>query len=96
MIKLEKILENSFVAAAEYYESIAFTKRPVLAAAAEPGVRLPLLIVADAQTAGRGRGSNRWWTGPGSLAFSLLMPPVGWVEHGDPRKWCVPRTGRKQ
>ena len=27
----------------------------------------------DQQTAGRGRGSNRWWTGPGSLAFSLLI-----------------------
>ena len=27
---------------------------------------------AASQTAGRGRGGNRWWTGPGSLAFSLL------------------------
>jgi BirA family biotin operon repressor/biotin-[acetyl-CoA-carboxylase] ligase len=74
MIKLEKILENSFVVATEYYESIASTNDRALAAAAEPGARLPLLLVADAQTAGRGRGSNRWWTGPGSLAFSLLMP----------------------
>jgi BirA family biotin operon repressor/biotin-[acetyl-CoA-carboxylase] ligase len=31
------------------------------------------LLVAEAQTAGRGRGENRWWTGPGSLAFSLLV-----------------------
>ena len=34
---------------------------------------LPLVVVADEQTAGRGRGSNRWWTGPGGLAFSLLV-----------------------
>lgn len=34
---------------------------------------LPLLIVADRQTAGRGRGGNAWWTGEGSLAFSLLL-----------------------
>jgi BirA family biotin operon repressor/biotin-[acetyl-CoA-carboxylase] ligase len=34
---------------------------------------LPLLIVADEQTAGRGRGANRWWTGKGSLACSLLV-----------------------
>lgn len=31
------------------------------------------LFVAEQQTAGRGRGDNRWWTGPGSLAFSLLV-----------------------
>ena len=34
----------------------------------------PSLIVAEQQTAGRGRGRNRWWTGVGSLAFSLLLP----------------------
>jgi len=33
-------------------------------------------VVADSQTAGRGRGSNRWWTGQGSLAFSLLIDPI--------------------
>ena len=32
---------------------------------------LPLLVVAERQTAGRGHGANRWWTGPGALAFSL-------------------------
>ena len=37
-----------------------------------------LLIVADEQTAGRGRGANRWWTGAGSLAFSLLIDPAQW------------------
>ena len=41
--------------------------------AAEECGELPLLIVADEQTAGRGRGANRWWTGPGSLAFTLLL-----------------------
>ncbi len=39
------------------------------------GESLPLLIVADRQTAGRGRGENRWWTGAGSLAFSLVFDP---------------------
>jgi len=39
---------------------------------------LPLVIVADAQTAGRGRGTNRWWTGSGSLAMSLLFDPSAW------------------
>lgn len=35
-----------------------------------------LLVVADEQTAGRGRGANRWWTGSGSLACSLLVDPA--------------------
>jgi len=75
MPNLRKILENSFVADVEYYESISSTNDRAVAAASEANVRLPLLIVADAQTAGRGRGSNRWWTGAGSLAFSLLIGP---------------------
>ncbi|MGH7135199.1 MAG: biotin--[acetyl-CoA-carboxylase] ligase [Pirellulales bacterium] len=44
------------------------------AAGAPRGRRL--LVVADEQTAGRGRGGNRWWTGAGSLACSLLFDPA--------------------
>lgn len=44
------------------------------------------LVVADAQTAGRGRGDRRWVTRPGmALAFSLILRPTA-VEAG-----CVPR-----
>lgn len=42
---------------------------------------LPALIVADRQTGGRGRGSNRWWSAEGALTFSLLIEPL---EHGVP------------
>ena len=41
---------------------------------------MPLLIVADGQTKGRGRGGNRWWTGAGSLAMSLAIAP-GQLAH---------------
>jgi len=34
------------------------------------------LVIADEQTAGRGRGANRWWTGSGSLACSLVLDPA--------------------
>ena len=34
------------------------------------------LVIADEQTFGRGRGANRWWTGPGSLACSLIFNPA--------------------
>jgi BirA family biotin operon repressor/biotin-[acetyl-CoA-carboxylase] ligase len=73
MINLRRILENSFIADVEHYASISSTNDRAIEEASEPGARLPLLVLADDQTAGRGRGSNRWWTGQGSLAFSLLL-----------------------
>ncbi len=39
-------------------------------------------MVAERQTAGRGRGDHRWWSGPGSLAFSLLLRPDGAAGRG--------------
>lgn len=37
---------------------------------------LPALVVTESQTAGRGRGANRWWSGPGALTFSLIIEPA--------------------
>lgn len=34
---------------------------------------LPALVVAERQTAGRGRGANRWWTTDGALTFSVAI-----------------------
>ncbi|MCA9196499.1 MAG: biotin--[acetyl-CoA-carboxylase] ligase [Planctomycetales bacterium] len=33
----------------------------------------PWLVLAQRQTSGRGRGTNQWWAGDGSLAFSLIV-----------------------
>jgi BirA family transcriptional regulator, biotin operon repressor / biotin---[acetyl-CoA-carboxylase] ligase len=76
-IDVQRLLAESFLAAAEHYATLGSTQDRAQAAAAQ-GARGPLLIVADEQTAGRGRGANRWWTGPGSLAFSLLFDPAVW------------------
>jgi BirA family biotin operon repressor/biotin-[acetyl-CoA-carboxylase] ligase len=35
----------------------------------------PLLIAAGEQSAGRGRGANRWWSNSGALLFSLVFDP---------------------
>lgn len=40
---------------------------------------LPLLVLADRQTRGRGRGANEWWSDEGSLTFTLAIDPK---EHG--------------
>jgi BirA family biotin operon repressor/biotin-[acetyl-CoA-carboxylase] ligase len=41
----------------------------------------PLLVVADQQTAGRGRGDHRWWSPEG-----CLMASVGWNLAPTPRR----------
>ena len=33
----------------------------------------PFVLSTDRQTTGRGRGNNRWWSGDGSLALSILL-----------------------
>ena len=62
-----------FVARAEHHESITSTNDRAAEWRWIGAERLPLLVVADRQTAGRGRGGNRWWTGPGALSFSLAV-----------------------
>ena len=70
-----RILQETCVARLEHHAVLTSTNdRAAQAVAVEDG-DLPLLVVADRQTAGRGRGGNQWWTGPGSLAFSLVIPP---------------------
>jgi BirA family transcriptional regulator, biotin operon repressor / biotin---[acetyl-CoA-carboxylase] ligase len=73
MQNFKEILEKTFIAEIEHHGSIDSTNDRAIQCGSLHGIRLPLLILADSQTAGRGRGSNRWWTGPGSLAFSLLL-----------------------
>jgi BirA family biotin operon repressor/biotin-[acetyl-CoA-carboxylase] ligase len=57
----------------EHHLSLGSTNDRAKELAAAGAGELPLLVIADQQTAGRGRGGNRWWTGRGSLAFTLLM-----------------------
>jgi BirA family biotin operon repressor/biotin-[acetyl-CoA-carboxylase] ligase len=59
----------------EYFAEIDSTNDAARRLAAELPGETGLLVVAERQTAGRGRGSNKWWTGDGSLACSLLFDP---------------------
>ena len=70
-------LENSpYIAGLEFHAEIDSTQTRARALASGLATdRLPYLVLADRQTAGRGRGDNRWWTGAGSLAFSLIFAP---------------------
>jgi BirA family biotin operon repressor/biotin-[acetyl-CoA-carboxylase] ligase len=75
VIDLDRILRTTFVASAQHHDRVASTNdlAAQIAAGMVPEPRTPLLVVAGEQTAGRGRGGKRWWTGPGSLAFSVLL-----------------------
>ena len=61
----------------EFYEVIASTQDRALAlarAGAVPGSS----VVARSQTAGRGRNGHRWWSAPGALHLSIVLPaPAG-------------------
>lgn len=74
-LDIDRILAETFIARAEYHRTLTSTNDRASQCAAEVSGELPLLVVADQQTAGRGRGTNRWWTGRGSLAMSLLFGP---------------------
>lgn len=82
-LDVARVLRETFVADAEHWQSIDSTNNRGKELVGRPGLPLPFLIVAEHQTAGRGRGQRRWWTGTGSLAFSLLISPaLGSSRHG--------------
>ena len=69
---LERITRRTFVEAIEYHREMASTNDYLLETARQPATS-PLLVLADVQTGGRGRGANRWWSELGALTFSLLI-----------------------
>jgi len=76
---LAAAIEPTFVRRAEHFASLPSTNdRGLEIAASQPASSIPLLIVADRQTAGRGRGRNQWFAAEGVLTFSLIVEPRAW------------------
>jgi BirA family biotin operon repressor/biotin-[acetyl-CoA-carboxylase] ligase len=69
---LDRIRRETFIRQIDFHEEIGSTNTRAirLATAATP---FPTLVLAEQQTAGRGRGSNAWWAGSGALTFSVLL-----------------------
>ena len=62
----------------EHHELIDSTNARGLAIARDGTLALPYLVVADRQSAGRGRDGSRWHSDDGALTFSLVHPaPTG-------------------
>ncbi len=72
---VHRVSRETFVRTVEVHEELASTNDRGLALASCSRTDLPCLIVAHRQTAGRGRGANRWWSSAGAVTFSLLLQP---------------------
>ncbi len=81
---LARLYETALLARIDYHAELGSTSDQALQLAAQDELKLPLLVLAERQTAGRGRGSNRWWAADGALTFSLLIEP--------PREQLPPAT----
>ena len=69
----ERLRRETFIAEVECHAELESTNNRALALAANANSATPFLVLAERQTAGRGRGANVWWSAPGSLTFSLLF-----------------------
>lgn len=80
---LTDLLSDLLLGAVHYYSSIDSTNAQALRLA-QGGAPHLTLVVADEQTAGRGRSKRRWFTLRGSaLAFSLVLRPESLLSAAD-------------
>ncbi|MCC6152997.1 MAG: biotin--[acetyl-CoA-carboxylase] ligase [Candidatus Hydrogenedentes bacterium] len=73
VFSLPRIKRATFVRQAELHRSIDSTNNRAMELAATADTETPFLVIAETQTAGRGRGSNVWWSAPGAVTFSLVV-----------------------
>lgn len=70
---LSRIERETFVARVEYHATLSSTNDRAVQLCLR-GLEVPvMLVLAERQTAGRGRGENTWWSTEGSLTFSLAL-----------------------
>jgi BirA family transcriptional regulator, biotin operon repressor / biotin---[acetyl-CoA-carboxylase] ligase len=77
----DQLRAASFIHYVEIHDSLGSTNDRATELACDPSLELPALIAAREQTAGRGRGKNKWWSADGALTFSLLLDPVALGIH---------------
>ena len=71
---LDRIRAEPLVAELHFRAEVPSTNDLALELAQRDETDFPLLVLAERQTRGRGRGRNRWWSAEGALTFSLVLP----------------------
>ena len=76
---LDRVASETFVRQIEFHRTLPSTNDLALELAGRAEFDTPLLVLAERQTAGRGRGTNRWWAAEGALTFSIVfdVPHLG-------------------
>ena len=72
---LEQLRAGDWLRQIEYRDTIGSTNDLALDMLRAGEIAAPTLILAAAQTKGRGRGENRWWSSSGALTFTLVLEP---------------------
>ena len=75
MFDLEQLRRHVWLREVEFHDAIESTNVRAAELAAGGVVNCPQLVLAAGQSAGKGRGANRWWSSAGALTFSLLIEP---------------------
>ena len=73
LLSEERLQAETFLCGIEHHAEIASTNDRALELCADAVLQTPFLVLADRQTAGRGRGANRWWSSDGALLFSVII-----------------------
>lgn len=73
LFDLSRLRSSPLLAAVEHHAQIGSTSNRALELARHEELDFPLLVLAERQTEGRGRGGNSWWGAEGALTFSLLI-----------------------
>lgn len=91
--EIKNILDSLHLGAWQYHPTVGSTNDTALAWA-KRGAPDGSLVLADTQTAGRGRAGRRWVTRPGSaLAMSLVLRPTPAEEAHIPRFTALAALG---
>ena len=70
---VNRILNQTLVRRVEYHAELASTSDFALHELQRGANKLPLLVLAERQTMGRGRTDRSWWASEGALTFSLVQ-----------------------
>lgn len=82
----DRLVAAGLIASLEHLaEAESTMHRGRLLAASAATAALPTVVIADRQTAGRGRRGAGWWQAAGSLAMTLVVDPtwLGWPSAGE-------------